>query len=55
MTSSGTLCGDPVEWYFRQLESDPDELGMLMGNLRIAEDRVLSYAPLLKHENPAEE
>jgi hypothetical protein len=34
--------------YFDVVNKDPDMSGLVLGNLRIAEDRVLSYASVLK-------
>lgn len=36
------------------VNTDPDKSGMVLGNLRIAEDRVLSYAVVLKAKTPSE-
>lgn len=41
------------EFYFETVNKDPDETGMVLGNLRIAEDRILSYAAVTKSANPA--
>ena len=41
------LEGTPLHEYFELLEKEPSETGIIQGNLRIAEDRVLTYAPLL--------
>ena len=35
-------------YYFDLVNQDPDKTGMVLGNLKIAEDRVLSYAPVFK-------
>lgn len=34
--------------YFDIVNKDPDVSGLVLGNLRIAEDRVLSYASVLQ-------
>lgn len=39
--------GEPMERYFEIMRKTPAETGLLLGNLRLAEDRVLTYAPLL--------
>lgn len=36
------------DWYFDLVNSDPDKMSLALANLRIAEDRLLSYAPILK-------
>jgi hypothetical protein len=38
---------DPCEFYFRTVHQNPEEAGLLMGNLLLAEDRVFSYAVVL--------
>jgi len=43
------LLNDNVRyWYFDVVNKDPSETGMILGNLKIAEDRILSYAATLK-------
>lgn len=46
------ILGKAAEWYFDVVNTDPDKSGMVLGNLRIAEDRVLSYAAVLKTKEP---
>lgn len=46
------MLGAPRDWYFDVVNTDPDKSGMVLGNLRIAEDRVLSYAAVLKTAEP---
>eukprot|EP01114_Cavostelium_apophysatum_P023119 TRINITY_DN860_c0_g1_i1.p1 TRINITY_DN860_c0_g1~~TRINITY_DN860_c0_g1_i1.p1 ORF type:complete len:978 (-),score=270.57 TRINITY_DN860_c0_g1_i1:159-3092(-) len=46
------MLGKARDWYFDVVNTDPDKSGMVLGNLRIAEDRVLSYAAVLKTEEP---
>lgn len=45
---NGGYEGSPCEWYFDVVNTDPDVSGLILGNLRIAEDRVLSYSVVLK-------
>ena len=49
-----TLQGEPLERYFEILQQSPQETGLVLGNLRLAEDRVLSYAPMLWGESVGE-
>lgn len=35
-------------YYFNTVNADPDMTGMILGNLRIAEDRILTYASVTK-------
>jgi cellulose synthase/poly-beta-1,6-N-acetylglucosamine synthase-like glycosyltransferase len=39
---------DPVEFYIRIVNKNPLEAGILLGSLLLAEDRILSYAAVLK-------
>lgn len=39
---------DAVDFYIKTVSLNPDETGMLLGSLLLAEDRVLSYAAVLK-------
>jgi chitin synthase len=51
---SSILLKDEVRyWYFDLVNKEPTETGLVLGNLRIAEDRILSYSVLLKNEEPA--
>jgi len=43
----------PVQWYLDQINKPAEKTGWIMGNLKIAEDRVLSYAAVLKTAKPA--
>lgn len=36
------------EWYFGVVSVDPDKTGLVLGNLKIAEDRILTYSSVLK-------
>ena len=36
------------DWYFNVVSVDPDETGLVLGNLKIAEDRILTYSSVLK-------
>lgn len=38
------------DWYFGIVNEDPSKTGLVLGNLKIAEDRILSYASVLKVE-----
>ncbi|XWV24676.1 hypothetical protein QJ856_gp1107 [Tupanvirus deep ocean] len=38
------------DYYFSTVNEDPDKTGMVLGNLRIAEDRILTYAAVVKSE-----
>ncbi len=38
------------DWYFGVVNEEPDKTGIVLGNLRIAEDRILSYASVIKAE-----
>jgi len=46
------ILGPARDWYFEVVNTDPDTSGMVLGNLRIAEDRVLSYSAVLKTTEP---
>ena len=37
-------------WYFDIVNQEPAQTGLILGNLRIAEDRILSYSVVLKTE-----
>lgn len=39
---------DAIDFYLKTVSLNPDETGMLVGSLLLAEDRVLSYAAVLK-------
>ena len=41
------LRGAPLDNYFEILQQSPQQTGLVLGNLRLAEDRVLSYAPMI--------
>lgn len=41
---------DAIEFYIKTVSLNPDETGMLLGSLLLAEDRILSYAAVLKTE-----
>lgn len=36
------------DWYFETVNKEPADMDLILANLRIAEDRLLSYAPILK-------
>lgn len=36
------------DWYFGVVSVDPDKTGLVLGNLKIAEDRILTYSSVLK-------
>jgi len=44
----------PVQWYLDSINQPAEKTGWVMGNLKIAEDRVLSYAAVLKTAKPAQ-
>lgn len=46
--ASDILQNNVRDWYFGIVNEEPDQTGLVLGNLRIAEDRVLSYASVLK-------
>ena len=46
--SSSHLSSNFYFRYFDVVNTDPDKSGMVLGNLRIAEDRVLSYSVVFK-------
>jgi cellulose synthase/poly-beta-1,6-N-acetylglucosamine synthase-like glycosyltransferase len=39
---------DAIDFYLKTVSLNPDETGMLLGSLLLAEDRILSYAAVLK-------
>jgi cellulose synthase/poly-beta-1,6-N-acetylglucosamine synthase-like glycosyltransferase len=39
---------DAIDFYLKTVSLNPDETGMLVGSLLLAEDRILSYAAVLK-------
>lgn len=39
---------DAIDFYIKTVSLNPDETGMLLGSLLLAEDRILSYAAVLK-------
>lgn len=45
--------GSASDWYFDVVNTDPDVSGLILGNLRIAEDRVLSYSVVFKARKPS--
>ena len=45
---SDALRDEARNWYFEVINASPSETGLVLGNLRIAEDRVLSYSTILK-------
>jgi len=40
--------GEALDYYFNTVNADPHSMGMVQGNLLLAEDRILSYAAALK-------
>ncbi|AYV82106.1 MAG: hypothetical protein Homavirus7_12 [Homavirus sp.] len=46
--ASDVLQDQVRDWYFGIVNEEPDQTGLVLGNLRIAEDRVLSYSAVLK-------
>eukprot|EP00027_Filamoeba_sp_ATCC50430_P013107 CAMPEP_0168572516 /NCGR_PEP_ID=MMETSP0413-20121227/17981_1 /TAXON_ID=136452 /ORGANISM="Filamoeba nolandi, Strain NC-AS-23-1" /LENGTH=959 /DNA_ID=CAMNT_0008605581 /DNA_START=106 /DNA_END=2981 /DNA_ORIENTATION=+ len=47
MTSEGNHEG-PLRWYFRIVNTPAEDCGLILANLKIAEDRILSYSAVLK-------
>jgi len=47
--SRDILVDDVRYWYFDIVNQEPSETGLILGNLRIAEDRILSYSVVLKN------
>lgn len=41
-------CIDVIDYYIQTVSLNPDETGMLLGSLLLAEDRILSYATVMK-------
>lgn len=39
------------DWYFNVVSVDPEKTGLILGNLKIAEDRILTYSSVLKTED----
>ncbi len=48
--SSDMLQNHVRDWYFDIVNQEPSQTGLVLGNLRIAEDRILSYSAVLKTE-----
>jgi cellulose synthase/poly-beta-1,6-N-acetylglucosamine synthase-like glycosyltransferase len=48
--SSDMLQNQVRDWYFDIVNQEPSQTGLVLGNLRIAEDRILSYSAVLKTE-----
>lgn len=46
--ASDILQDKPRDWYFGVVNEEPDKTGLVLGNLRIAEDRILSYSSVMK-------
>lgn len=46
--ASNILDDNVRDYYFSTVNQDPDTTGMVLGNLRIAEDRILTYASVVK-------
>lgn len=46
--SSDVLQDNVRYWYFDIVNKEPHQTGLVLGNLRIAEDRILSYSVVLK-------
>lgn len=41
-------CVDVIDYYIKTVSLNPDETGMLLGSLLLAEDRILSYGVVMK-------
>lgn len=50
--ASNILDDNVRDYYFNTVNQDPDTTGMVLGNLRIAEDRILTYASVVKSSIP---
>ena len=48
--ASDMLRDEPRDWYFGIVNEEPDKTGLVLGNLRIAEDRILSASAAWKTE-----
>ena len=48
--ASDILQNSARDWYFNIVNQEPSQTGIVLGNLRIAEDRILSYSVILKTE-----
>lgn len=48
--ASDMLRDKPRDWYFDIVNAEPDKTGLVLGNLRIAEDRILSTSAAWKTE-----
>jgi len=46
--ASDLLQNNVRDWYFDIVNEEPSNTGLVLGNLRIAEDRILSYSVVLK-------
>ena len=46
--ASDVLQDQVRDWYFGVVSVDPDKTGLILGNLKIAEDRILTYSSVLK-------
>lgn len=42
------MVGKPLDWYFDTVNTPTAESGIILSNLKIAEDRILSYSAVLK-------
>jgi len=52
MSRRSDMAGEPWRWYFETVHTPPEEQDIMLGNLLLAEDRVLCYAAALKTEKP---
>jgi cellulose synthase/poly-beta-1,6-N-acetylglucosamine synthase-like glycosyltransferase len=51
MYRGSNLRNDKIRnYYFSTVNEEPDKTGMVLGNLRIAEDRILTYAAVIKSD-----
>ena len=46
--SSDVLQDAVRDWYFNVIAEEPENTGLILGNLKIAEDRILTYSSVLK-------
>ncbi len=50
--TSNLLDDNVRSYYFNKVYEEPDKTGLVLGNLKIAEDRILSYASVIKSSVP---
>jgi cellulose synthase/poly-beta-1,6-N-acetylglucosamine synthase-like glycosyltransferase len=50
--ASAILCDKVRDYYFSTIETNPDEAGIIVSNMKTAEDRIFTYSPILNSDNP---